>query len=254
MTKPNHNMALWDQVKNTPLSATKTQHFDGRDVTTINAQYVYQRATELFGPIGKGWGFDIITDRFDQGAPILGKDGGVICHELMHTVLLKLWYVHDGERCYSQQFGHTPFVRRTTYGVSTDFDAPKKSVTDAIKKCLSLAGFCADVHLGMFDDATYLEGQKLRERLEGAGETGAEAVLDEAKGEFASWLHSQISALEVCPNERALEMMRKQIAQTARAKAEVVKIKPAAIEARINEAADARLAVLKPINTPATEV
>lgn len=70
--KPNPKMVIWDQVKNTPPSATKTQHFDGRDVTTINGQYVYQRATELFGPIGKGWGFDILTDRFDQGAPIQG--------------------------------------------------------------------------------------------------------------------------------------------------------------------------------------
>lgn len=249
--KQNPKMAIWDQVKSTPPSATKTQHFDGRDVTTINGQYVYQRATELFGPIGKGWGFDIVVDRFDQGAPIQGKDGEVIGHEQMHTVLLKLWYVHAGKRCYAQQYGHTPFVRRTTYGISTDFDAPKKSVTDAIKKCLSLAGFCADIHLGMFDDITYVEGQKLKERLDDAGETGAEAVLEEAKGEFGDWLRSQISALDACPNERALELMRKQIAQTARAKADVVKIHPDVAEARINEAAAARLASLKPATTGA---
>ncbi|HGM6086763.1 TPA: hypothetical protein ACKPZF_000692 [Pseudomonas aeruginosa] len=45
--------------------------------------------------------------------------------------------------------------------------------------------------------------------------------------------------------------MRKQIAQTARAKAEVVKIHPDVAEARINEVADARLAVLKPATTEA---
>lgn len=249
--KTNAKMAIWDQVKSTPPSATKTQHFDGRDVTTINGQYVYQRATELFGPIGKGWGFDILTDRFDQGAPIQNGEGQVIAHEQMHTILLKLWYVHGGKRCYAQQYGHTPFVRRTSYGVSTDFDAPKKSVTDAIKKCLSLAGFCADIHLGMFDDFTYVEGQKLKERLEDAGETGAEAILEEAKGEFGDWLRSQISALKASPNERALELMRKQIVQTARTKAEVVKIHPDAAEARINKAATARLAILKPATTEA---
>ena len=247
--KPNPKMTIWDQVKTTDKDFTKTDDFDGRTVTSINGLYMVRRATELFGPIGKGWGYEVLIDRFDQGAPILGKDGSVIDHEKMHTMQIKFWYVHGGKRNTLTHFGHTPYVRKCSWGAYTDFDAPKKSLTDAIKKCLSMLGFCADVYLGMFEDETYLQGLELKKRLDEAGETGADAVMTQAKGEFADWLRSQISALEACPNERALELMRKQIAQTARAKAVVVEINPDNIEARINEAAAARQAALQPATT-----
>lgn len=245
--KTNTNMALWDQVKTTDMAHTKTQNFDGRDITTINGMYVAQRATEEFGPIGKGWGFDILVDRFDQGAPLTtGKtdDIRVIGHELMHTIQLKLWYLRGGKKNYITQFGHTPYVFKTSWGIKTDFDAPKKSVTDAMKKCLSLAGFCADVHLGMFDDPIYTEGLELKKRLEEAGDPAS--VMDEAKTEFKDWLARQISAFPRCPNDRALELMHKQIVQQARAKAVVVKFNPDDVEARINEAFEARKTELNP--------
>ncbi|EAA3799439.1 hypothetical protein DOQ73_24615, partial [Salmonella enterica subsp. enterica] len=149
----NANMALWDQVKTTDKAFTKTAELDGRQVTSINGTYIARRATEIFGPIGKGWGFDIIEDRFDQGAPICvgsGENTRVIAYELMSTIRLKFWYLRGGRKNYISQYGHTPFVRNGKWGPYTDFDAPKKSVTDAIKKCLSLAGFSADIHLGMF--------------------------------------------------------------------------------------------------------
>ena len=113
--KANPNMALWDSVKTTDKDHTKTQKLDGRDVTTINGMYVVQRATEVFGPIGKGWGYEILVDRFDQGAPITaGKadDPRVIAHEMVHTIQLKLWYLRGGKKNYVTQYGHTPFIRK----------------------------------------------------------------------------------------------------------------------------------------------
>ncbi|MWV17531.1 hypothetical protein F3I16_15930 [Pseudomonas sp. L-22-4S-12] len=241
--KAEQNLALWDQVKTTDKDFTRTAHFDGRDVTSINGMYMIQRATEMFGPLGKGWGFDVLVDRFDQGAPILDKSGQVVIgHEQMHTMQIKLWYLHGGARRSITQFGHTPYVQKTKWGISTDFDAVKKSLTDAIKKCLSLLGFSADVYLGMFEDAIYLEGLALKKRLDEAGDT--DTVMDEAKGEFKDWLNRQISALDRCPTPQALELMRKKIVETARAKAMVVKINPDNIEARINEASAARLTAL----------
>lgn len=238
--KVNPKMAIWNQVNSTPVQYTETVHFDGRDITQIDGMYVVMRATELFGPIGKGWGFDILEDRFDKGAPILGKDGDVIAWELMHTLLLKLWYVHAGKRCYTTQYGHTPFVRKSQYGPYTDFDAAKKSLTDAIKKCLSLAGFCADVYLGMFDDPIYVQGQELKQKLEGAGEDGKAEIMKDVRIEFREWLDRQISGLERAPNARATDLMAKSIAEQARAKAEVVKYDPDEVERRITEAAEQR--------------
>ena len=245
--KVNPHMALWNQVCTTDMAHTKTMNFDGRDVTSINGMYIVMRATEVFGPIGKGWGYEILVDRFDQGAPITaGKsdDVRVIGHEQVHTIQLKLWYLRAGRKNYITQYGHTPFVRVGKYGPHTDFDAPKKSLTDAIKKCLSLAGFSADVHLGMFDDPIYVEGLELKKRLDEAGD--AESVLDEAKTEFKEWLSRQISALPRCPNERALKQMYQMIVQQACAKAVVVKFNPVDVEARITAAYNARMAELTP--------
>ncbi|WFS20598.1 hypothetical protein P9K38_09780 [Pseudomonas sp. 905_Psudmo1] len=238
-------MALWESVKTTDKAFTKTQKLEGRDVTSINGMYVVQRATETFGPIGKGWGYEILVDRFDQGAPIRDKKTGeVIAHEQMHTILLKLWYVHGGKRNNVTQYGHTPFVREGSWGPYTDFDAPKKSLTDAIKKCLSLLGFCADVHLGMFEDEIYLQGLELKKRLEAAGEDGKQEVMDEAKAAFRAWVDTQIEVLASTNNQRALEAMRKNICEKAREKAKVVNYDPADVERRINEAADERLQYL----------
>lgn len=250
--KPNPNMALWDQVCTTDMAHTKTQTFDGRDITTINGMYVAMRATEVFGPIGKGWGYEILVDRFDQGAPITaGKsdDVRVIGHEQVHTIQLKLWYLRGGRKNYITQYGHTPFVRKGQHGPYTDFDAPKKSLTDAMKKCLSLAGFCADVHLGMFDDPIYVQGLELKQRLEEAGEDGKAEVMKDVRIEFREWIDRQISGLERAPNERAVDLMAKSIAEQARAKAAVVKYDPDEVERRITEAAAERKQWL--INNPA---
>ncbi|MDH1865701.1 hypothetical protein N5D83_02570 [Pseudomonas chengduensis] len=238
-------MALWESVKTTDKAFTKTQDLEGRQVTSINGMYVVQRATETFGPIGKGWGYEILVDRFDQGAPIRDKKTGeVIAHEQMHTILLKLWYVHGGKRSHVTQYGHTPFVRSSQWGAYTDFDAPKKSLTDAIKKCLSLLGFCADVHLGMFEDETYLEGLDLKKRLEEAGEGGKQEVMEEVKAEFRAWVENQISVINGTNNQRSLEAIRKNICAKAREKAVVANYDPAEVERRITEAAEERLQFL----------
>lgn len=244
MASNNQNMALWDSVKVTDKSFTKTQSLEGRQVTSINGMYVVQRATETFGPIGKGWGYEIMVDRLDQGAPITNKNGEVIAHEQVHTILLKLWYLRSGKRNHVTQYGHTPFVRKSQYGAYTDFDAPKKSLTDAIKKCLSLLGFSADVHLGMFEDEVYLEGLDMKKRLDEAGEGGAQEVMTELKGEFRAWVDSQVAVLNGANNQRSLEALRKSICAKAREKAAVVNYDPTEVERRINEAADERLQFL----------
>lgn len=245
--KTNPKMMLWDQVKTTDTSATKAVELDGRIVTSINGMHMVRRATEMFGPVGKGWGYEVLIDRFDQGAPITGKDGAVIAWELMHTIQIKFWYVHGGKRNTITHFGHTPYVRKSKFGAYTDFDAPKKSLTDAIKKCLSMLGFSADVYLGLFDDSTYVEGLELKERLEEAGDD--DSVMSEAREAFRNWLRSQIEAIGTAPNSRSLELIRKHVAEKARAKAQVVNFDPHEIERRINDAAEARLAEISPAPT-----
>jgi hypothetical protein len=143
MTEPkNHLDAIWNRVSKTDQGYTKPIVGKPYRGTTVNVTYLIRRATEVFGPIGLGFGWEIDDERIEDGA-----DGVRI-----HIVRLRFWYVLDGKRGEVVQFGQTAFVSKNKNGLFTDEDAPKKSVTDAIGKCLSYLGFSADIYTGEWDD------------------------------------------------------------------------------------------------------
>lgn len=188
------NTKIWDKVKETHPSGTKRGKVDGQDITTINGMYMAQRATEVFGPCGIGWGYDIIEDRLDYAGPIYeertGPDGKKTMEHVTdaknHTIRLKLWYISDGVKGEITHYGHTKYLYRSKYGFTVDPEAPKKSLTDAMKKCLSQLGFCADIYLGLFDDFEYVGEQTRREEVEAADDKAA-AILRQNE-EHAAWL------------------------------------------------------------------
>jgi hypothetical protein len=163
------NLALWNAVR-TP-DPTHTKQFSrggGFSGTSTNSTYLAQLATSVFGPIGIGWGIEIEDEKYVDGAPILSATGTTICREVIHMVRVRLWYKSttdkqaDGKPVVGQviQYGQTTFVGKNKYGPFTDEEAPKKSLTDAMSKCLSLLGFAADVFLGRFDDNKYVNDAK----------------------------------------------------------------------------------------------
>lgn len=161
------NMAIWDMVEMTDPEATKTfNRGGGFKGTAINATYLTKKATEVFGPMGIRWGVDIVDESLMEGA-ILDEIGN---REIIHKVRIKLWYyAPDDKECAHRgevtHFGQTAFVGRNKYGLFTDEEAPKKSLTDAMTKALSMLGFSADVHLGLFDDNKYVNmaGERFRQ-------------------------------------------------------------------------------------------
>lgn len=148
----NKNLAIWDKVKKTDLKWLKQSDI-GAKLTSINGMYCVMRATEIFGPCGLGWGYEILEERLDNG--VLVKDDTGEYSTKTHTVKIKLWYMIDNKRGEIIHFGHTPYIMKSKYGAYQDEEAPKKSLTDAIKKCLSMIGVGADIHLGQFDDISY---------------------------------------------------------------------------------------------------
>lgn len=135
MTNMNSNMAIWDQVKETDTRYTRQAKLNGQDMTSINGLYIVRRATELFGPVGKGWGWKVLVERFDEGAPHLDKNGAVICHDKTHTLYIELWYRHDGTINHARQYGHTPTSTRpsgasrlTTTTARSHSPTPSRSV------------------------------------------------------------------------------------------------------------------------------
>lgn len=159
----NANTRIWDQVDVTDPSATKNfTGMGGFKGTAIKPTYLMHKATEVFGPCGEGWGWVVLEDRFDEGGPLQAPtkewpDAPRINAKL-HTLKIELWYLgKDGQKCTIQHYGHTPFVYFQQGKIMTDWEAAKKSLTDAIGKCLQPLGFAADIHMGLFDDADYVD-------------------------------------------------------------------------------------------------
>jgi hypothetical protein len=179
------NSVIWDAVfKTDPRYVKEFSRGGGFKGTAINATWLARKATETFGPIGIGWGLEIVEERMLEGAPILDGNGARICNELIHCLRVKLWYVHGGQRGEVIQFGQTTFVSKNKYGVQTDEEAPKKSLTDAMSKCLSLLGFASDVHMGLWDDNKYVASRwaDVKEQA-AAGAAKAKAKAEEPKPE-----------------------------------------------------------------------
>jgi len=231
----NANLRVWNMAGATPTNRIKQVELDGRTVTSINGMYMVQKATEMFGPVGIGWGWDIEEERYDEGQAIMGGADGKqeLGKTLTHTIRLKLWYELDGKRGEITQFGHTVYMRKTKYGVSTDPEAPKKSLTDAMKKCLSLLGIASDVFLGMFDDAEYVESLKVRERIDAADDAAQERQA--MREEYRDWEQRNIAAAAKVP-ARTRSVMLKPLISQARIRCLPLNMNPDDAERRLRDA------------------
>lgn len=176
----NKNMLIWNNNSHIDPKYTKRATMNGQQITSFSLQSVILMATQQFGPIGKGWGYEVEMERKDEGAIIQAgatlENGDVIpqIKEITHTLTIRLWYVLDGEKyTLPVQAGHTPYLMGTKYGPKHDNEYYKKSLADAIKKSLSMLGFGADIFLGLMDDQNYtamLESERmLKEQAELSG-------------------------------------------------------------------------------------
>ncbi|BFU34123.1 exodeoxyribonuclease VIII [Enterobacter asburiae] len=211
------NISLWKGVMRTNPRYTKDMGDLGFGGTAINAEYMIMRATEKFGPVGIGWGWQILEDKMIEGAPltekiyegtkfvgkrILRDADGSLMFELNHYIRIGLWYIKDGKKGIVENFGSTPYRQTTKNGIFCDSEVHKKSLTDAIKKCLSGLGFCADVWLGLYDDAAYKAESVIEFSLKDATEKAEDSTrireeLDERFKQNVETMRNAVSQNEV---------------------------------------------------------
>lgn len=145
------NLDLWHSVEKTDPAHVKPITGKQYKGTSPKPYWLIMRATETFGPIGIGWGFTI-DERVEVGALI--AEGHF---ERLHVAKVKVWYKWKGERGEVEHIGGTPLSGKRSSGATyTDEDAPKKSVTDALVKALSMIGFAGDIFMGRYDDSKYV--------------------------------------------------------------------------------------------------
>jgi hypothetical protein len=138
------NLKLWDDVKVIDPKYTKSVSVSGKqNFTDIDAYYLFERATDTFGAYGKGFGLkELSIDEVHLGDTILIKLSGTFFYD-------------SGE---FPVFNAMKLMYKTSKGYDkVDEDAYKKIITNTIGKALSYLGFAADVYMGKFEDANYLQ-------------------------------------------------------------------------------------------------
>jgi hypothetical protein len=216
------NMKLWNAVCVTDPRAVKPITGKQYKGNSPKPYWVIQRATEVFGPCGLGWGVQILSERFERFGD-----------EALHIAHVKVWYVQDGKRCEIEQMGQTRAAYNTSSGkYMVDEDAPKKSATDGMVKCLSMLGFAGDIFSGQWDDSKYVawaaEETKRREMPTITEQQAADikALIQEVGADrvaFLAWVEqmaghpvqseSEIPAAALATVTKTLEKKRTQKAQ-----------------------------------------
>ena len=182
MAEANTNTKLWDTLYPTDPKHTKQfKRGGGFSGTAIKPMWAVLRATEVFGAVGQGWGWDVLEDRIEDGA-----DGVRIWFSKV-----QLWYVVEGERFKTgPQWGATEFIAKRSSGFFTDEEAAKKSVTDALTKCLSYLGLGGDVHMGQFDDSKYVSDRAADQQKDDKAKE-----IEKATPEAIDWRNQVVQAL-----------------------------------------------------------
>lgn len=210
------NLDIWKRVMRTDPRYTKPIEGSGFIGTSINSEYMFMRATEVFGPIGTGWGYTIIEEKMFTGAPmseavfengkiignrILRDADGSILYEQNHSLQIEFWYVLNGNKGHVNAYGATPYMYKTKRGFMADGEVMKKSLTDAIKKSLSMLGFSADVFLGWHDLPEYREENATEFAIRNASDKAEDVTrlreeLDEKLAKVAETISSAVTVNE----------------------------------------------------------
>lgn len=132
------NLAIYNQVREVPAGAQK-DIAAGRlkGMTDINPMWRIKKLTEVFGPCGIGWKYDIIRQWTEPGA-----DGNIcaFCN-------ISLSYKQDGEWSAGiPGTGGSTLVSKESKGLYTDDECYKKALTDAISVSAKALGVGADIY------------------------------------------------------------------------------------------------------------
>ncbi len=145
---------LWDV--HADIDPAMTKSITGKDYsgTSPNAHHIVWCLTDLFGPVGQGFGWEVVAERIDT----FGDTS-------IHWCRIKFW--HTDRANTFETYGQTKMAYMTSKGyLKVDEDAPKKSLTDAITKAAAQIGIASNIFLGRWDDNKYVAevGEEFRRR------------------------------------------------------------------------------------------
>ena len=144
------NMDIWGKLESTPKEAQK-EITAGRlkGFTDINPCWRMKRLTEVFGPCGIGWKFQIVNTYTIPGAN----------DEIAAFVDILLYYKHGNEWSEGVPgLGGSMFVAKEKNGPHTSDECFKMALSDAIGTACKALGMSADIYFSK-DGSKYTEAQ-----------------------------------------------------------------------------------------------
>ena len=148
MTKQqSDNLKLWNTWADIDPKYTKKITGKPYQGTSPSPQYVIKCLTDMFGPIGVGWGLHVKAEGFTP-----------LADEILHWCRVEFW--HTDRANTFEAYGQTKALMKTHNGLKSDEDAPKKSFTDALVKAASYIGVASNIFLGRWDDQRYVDDVK----------------------------------------------------------------------------------------------
>ena len=148
------NMEIWNKVKQPPKEALK-QIGAGRlrGMTDVSPQWRYQVMTEVFGPCGTGWKFDIVRLWSEDGA-----DG--VKFAFAHV---NLHYINPENNSWNGPvpgIGGSTLVAKESKGLYSSDEGYKMAVTDALSVAMKSLGVAADIYAGKWDGSKYADAKE----------------------------------------------------------------------------------------------
>lgn len=145
---------LWQQLENTPKEAQKEINAGRlKGFTDINPMWRLKRLTEVFGPCGIGWKYQIVNAYTIPGAN----------DEVAAFVDILLYYKQDGEWSEGVPgLGGSMFVAKEKNGMHTSDECFKMALSDAIGTACKALGMSADIYFSK-DRSKYTTAQDTQE-------------------------------------------------------------------------------------------
>lgn len=132
-----NNLHIYESSREVPAEAMKPIAAGRlKGMTDINPMWRIKRMTELFGPCGEGWGFEVKGREFVPGA-----EGTVAVF-----VDILLWYKQGEERCFIPGTGGSMYIAKEKNGLYVSDEAVKMATTDAVSVACKYLGMGANVY------------------------------------------------------------------------------------------------------------
>lgn len=155
---------LWRELCRVNPAATKPfQKAGGFRGSQIDPTYRLQQMTEVFGPVGHGWGYTVTNRRQETWG-----------NSTVAFATIRAWYIPPDQEPVWRKDANGNEDRSSppsnaywtgeqdggTVGDRAPDEVWKMTITDGFGKCVLQIGLAADVYLGKMDDSKYKEDEQ----------------------------------------------------------------------------------------------